>query len=180
MPGTILLCASLPNQKAAPRCLHSSTTTWVPGSCMSPLVSVPLSPLNVKHRAPSLTHSRCSMKGKFLPPTPPPIWSSSLNPAFFTCSPFNKQNLGHCKQVGGPALPMEPLAAHPGPAPEAGLRMEAAPHLGGLPSAQAQLPLSWPILRLAPKQRPFKVEVYFNRLVSWCLSGALGKCQQHT
>ena len=40
--------------------LHSSNSTWAPGSHGSPLDSQPTSHLNVKHSAPRMAHSRCS------------------------------------------------------------------------------------------------------------------------
>lgn len=61
LPSPNLTCASLPNQEAAPRGLHSSTTTRAPGSCMSPQVSGPLYHLSVKHQAPGVAYSRCSV-----------------------------------------------------------------------------------------------------------------------
>lgn len=117
LPSPILAWTSFPAQTAARRGLHSSTTTWAPGSRMSPQVSEPPSHLSIKHQAPCLAHSRCSMKGKFLPPTPPSTWACNLDPASITFSPCNKWALGHCRLVGGsdlPLMPIEPSDAHPG------------------------------------------------------------------
>lgn len=87
------------------------------GAAWSPQVSEPPSHLSVK-QAPCPAHCRCSMKGKFLPPTPPSTWSCTLDPASITFSPFNEWAPGHCRRVGGSDLPLMPTApsgAHPGP-----------------------------------------------------------------
>lgn len=87
------------------------------GAALSPQVSEPPSHLSVK-QAPCPAHCRCSMKGKFLPPTPPSTWSCTLDPASITFSPFNEWAPGHCRRVGGSDLPLMPTApsgAHPGP-----------------------------------------------------------------
>lgn len=118
------------------------------------------------------------MAGKFLPPTPPSTQSCSLNPAFTTCSPFNTWNLGHCKQVCGPALPTEPPGCPPwarpwGCAQDAGSTSPLGPALCPGPGSPSRGQL---VLRLvAPEQRPFKVEAYINRLVSQYLSWAFGQ-----
>lgn len=73
------------------------------------------------------------MKGECLPLTPPSTWSYILNPAFITCSLFNKRALGHCMGVGGPDLPLTPLSPLPPTlGPDTALRMDAAPHVCAL------------------------------------------------